>query len=146
MNSIGDTGMYFLPYKGRKVTIGDIVDIYKNLHVDNGYSIRSAKSGLVLAHATTITLKNCRFYVSESGRQKTIEQKRKRVHAWVRGELTAINQVMDTSFERTIYYNPYVTQHFLDIAANTYIYEEKEIHLEGKYCYAKGTCMGGNVL
>ncbi|QCJ45579.1 hypothetical protein FAY30_26990 (plasmid) [Bacillus sp. S3] len=40
--------MFFEPYKGRPVSIGSIVDVYRNLHTNNGYSIRCSKTGLVL--------------------------------------------------------------------------------------------------
>ncbi|MEH6989521.1 hypothetical protein [Cytobacillus firmus] len=81
--------MFISPYKGRSLIAGQLVDCYRNLHTDNGYSIRCAKTGLVLAHCSTVQLKNAKFVVSEAGRQKTVQEKRKRVHAYIRGELVS---------------------------------------------------------
>jgi hypothetical protein len=100
--------MFFTPYKGRAAEIGLKVDVYRNLHTNNGYSIRCSKTNLVLAHCSTVHLKNAVFHVSESGRQKTVKEKRKRVHAFVRGELVAYNVQIPRDFV-TVLYNPYHT-------------------------------------
>lgn len=125
---------FFKPYKERSVEIGERVDCYRNLHTNNGYSIRSSKTGLVLAHCSTVSLENCTFHVSEGGRQKTVQQKRKREHALVWGDLFAINATIDTSQE-LIYYNPYLTELFTVISVNQPIVEASEVHCKGKYCY-----------
>ena len=125
--------MFFQPYKERCVKIGECVDVSRNLDTD-GYSIRSAKSGLVLAHCSTVSLEHCTFHVSKSGREKTVQENRKRVHAFVRGELTAINQQIDTSRE-VVYYNPYLTECFTIVSLQQPIVEATEVHCQGKYCY-----------
>lgn len=96
--------------------------------------VRSAKSGLVLAHCSTVSLKYCTFHVSKSGREKTVQEKRKRVHAFVQGELTEINKESDSSRE-VIYYNPYLTEYFTVVSLQQPIVEASEVHFQGKYCY-----------
>jgi hypothetical protein len=130
-----ENGMFFNPYKGRTVTIGETVDVYRNLHTNNGYSIRS-KKGIVLAHCSSVRLKNARFVVSESGRQKTVQERRKRVHAYVRGELVAYNEQLPESFTKVLY-NPYYTEKFMDADTNAPITEAAEVFCSGKYAYAK---------
>ncbi|WP_084552495.1 hypothetical protein [Bacillus cihuensis] len=129
------TDSFFRPYKDRQVTMKMVVDVYKNLHTAGGYSIRCTKTGLVLAHCTAVTLENCIFHVSESGRQKTIDQNRKRVHAYVRGYLTGINQELDPTLDTVVYYNPYQTELFTKVVSGEFIMNSNKVHCEGKYCF-----------
>lgn len=128
--------VFFEPYKGRNVEWGMVVDVYRNLHTNNGYSIRSAKTGLVLAHCSNVHLTNARFHVSESGRQKTVQEKRKRVHAYVRGQLAACNVQLPATFTK-VHYNPYYTALFTDSLTNKPIYEAEEVICSGKFAYVK---------
>lgn len=128
--------LFFESYKGRNVEIGKNVDIYRNLHTNDGYSIRCSKTGLVLAHCSTVRIKNAKFIVSESGRQKNIREKRKRVHAYVRGELIAYNEELPQSFSKVLY-NPYYTEFFTDAGTNALIKEADEVFCSGKFAYAK---------
>lgn len=128
---------FFNPFKDREVTLGEQVEVYRNLHVPNGYSIRSVKSKLVLAHCSTVSLMDCKFFVSESGRQATIQTKQKRIHAYVRGTLVGINHLYPLQMESAIVYNPYTTRRFTDITTG----EEREtvewLHLQGKLGYTQ---------
>lgn len=65
------------------------VYVYKNLH-KNCWSVRSREGetyGKVIEHAENIFLKNCGFRVGRVGQQRVREEKRKRVHAGVTGEI-----------------------------------------------------------
>lgn len=127
--------IFYTPYKNRRVEKGMKVEVYRNLQTDNGYSIGCAKTKLVLAHCSTVTLKNATFVVSESGRQKTIQEKRKRVHAFIRGELVAYNEPLPDGF-RKVAYNPYYTALFTDVESQTPIHQADEVFVQGKYAYA----------
>ena len=62
------------------------VQVYRNLH--NGLiSIQDLSTGLVLGHADAIDLQGATFIVREAGRQRVIVEKRKNVHAFVRGRV-----------------------------------------------------------
>ena len=67
------------------------VDVYRNLH--NGmYSIKSREGkfkGLVVAHAKQVWLDNVEFVVSDAGRARVLREKKKYVHAFVRGTLSS---------------------------------------------------------
>ena len=67
------------------------VDVYRNLH--NGmYSIKSrdkANRGLVIAHAKQVWLDDVEFVVSDAGRARVLREKKKYVHAFVRGTLSS---------------------------------------------------------
>ena len=65
------------------------VQVYRNLH--NGLiSIQDLSTGLVLGHAYAVDLKRADFIVREAGRQQVIKEKRKNVHAFVRGEVVDV--------------------------------------------------------
>ena len=67
------------------------VDVYRNLH--NGlYSIKARSGnfkGLVVAHARQVWLNDVEFVVSEAGRARVLREKKKYVHAFVRGTLSS---------------------------------------------------------
>lgn len=65
------------------------VEVYRNLH--NGkYSIRALEGpnrGLVVAHADEVWLDLPEFKVSQAGRERVLRERKKYVHAVVRGTL-----------------------------------------------------------
>ena len=67
------------------------VDVYRNLH--NGlYSIKARSGnnkGLVVAHAQQVWLDDVEFVVSDAGRNRVLREKKKYVHAFVRGTLSS---------------------------------------------------------
>ena len=77
------------------------VEVYKNLHW-NCWSVR--QSGIVRLHTYAIALKNCEFKVSEKGRQRVLKEKRKNVHAFVKGTLTKRGGFTNGD---KVTYNPY---------------------------------------
>ena len=67
------------------------VDVYRNLH--NGmYSIKSREAdtrGLVIAWAEYLWLDDVEFVVSDAGRNRVLRERKKYVHAFVRGTLSS---------------------------------------------------------
>lgn len=70
------------------------VFVYRNLNQKgNVFSIKTMEGplkGRVVGHATGLFLKNCKFTVSEAGRQRVLKEKRKNVHAGIVGDLVAV--------------------------------------------------------
>jgi len=130
---LGGLIMFYTPYKERRVFLGDKVDIYRNLHTE-GYSIRCSKTKLVLAHCSAVSLINAKFHVAESGRKKTIDEKRKRVHAYISGTLRSINEEPPEYFNM-VYYNPYKTSQFINTTTNKPVMSSKEVYCVGKHSY-----------
>jgi hypothetical protein len=91
---------------GSLLTEGLPVDIYWNLH-KHLYSVRAragAHKGRVIAHMTEVALTNVKFHVDQKGRERVINEKRKNVHAYLRGQWT----FQDTNIDGyTVTYNPY---------------------------------------
>jgi len=95
------------------------VDVYFNLH-RKLFSIRACEGpnkGRVIAHRETVTLLQPEFKVSQAGRARVLSEKRKNVHATVRGNwmhglisLATQKRVQKRGVEIT--YNPYKMSSF----------------------------------
>lgn len=91
------------------------VFVYRNLH-KKLWSVRAMEGpdkGRVILHATSLSLANCTFKVSEAGRQRVIREKRKNVHAGVQG--TLVEAVSPAKCQRKITYDPYRFNTFVDV-------------------------------
>jgi len=62
-------------------------DIYRNLKYKDKhvYSVRKVSDRLVEGHALGVVLDDVTFHVSNAGNQRVRDEKRKNVHAWIRG-------------------------------------------------------------
>lgn len=60
------------------------VYVYRNLR-KKCWSVKSCESGRVIAHVQHAYLIHCELHVSERGRKRVLERRRKAVHAGVRG-------------------------------------------------------------
>ena len=85
-------------------------DVYWCITQD-GWSIRNPKTGRVVAHVPSVAVINARFVVQEGGRQRVLRERRKNVHAYVRGQV-ALAIPPGMSQGRQIRYNPYEMDHF----------------------------------
>jgi hypothetical protein len=70
--------------KRYKIDYDKKVFVYKNLHKDC-WSVK--QGGLVKAHAEDLEMWDCSFQVNAKGREKVIKEKKKNVHAGIRGYL-----------------------------------------------------------
>lgn len=107
------------------------VDVYYNV-TKNCLSVR--QRGKVIAHVESIILRNATFRVSEVGRQKVLRQKRKNVHAVIRGEVISLEPVKELLGTR-IRYNPYHTATFVK-EDGTPISEAFEVAIHGRLMQA----------
>lgn len=85
------------------------IDVYKNLHKDI-WSVRNRSTGKVIAHKKLVHVMDASFVVQPSGRKKVLDEKRKNVHAFVRGNLST--QITKTLYWRPVTYNPYKADYF----------------------------------
>lgn len=92
-------------------------DVYFNLH-KHVWSVRT--KGKVKHHVDIVVFnEGANFVVQPAGRKKVLEEKRKNVHAFVRGDVTIISAdlkkwqkyVADIN-TRLVSYNPYKADHF----------------------------------
>ena len=87
------------------------VEVYRNLHKDC-WSVR--QRGIVRFHCSRINLKNCKFIVQPAGHAKDVREKKKNVHAFVRGHLCDEAEDIQVFCWDDIYYNPYKAGSFVD--------------------------------
>ena len=85
--------------------------VYFNLH-KKVWSVR--QGGLVKFHCSRVNLKDCQMVVQPAGRAKVIREKKKNVHAFVRGYLCGDERAIHAFCWDDIYYNPYKTDTFVD--------------------------------
>jgi len=121
-------------YKGRTVQPGQKVDVYRNLNTGN-FSIRCNKSKKVLAHATTVQITSCTCHVQRNGREKTIVEKRKRVHAWISGIYVSSDNERGAELTKEVHYNPYLYESFVTSAAEP-VDRLPLAHFEGDRVYS----------
>ena len=103
------------------------VEVYYNLH-KKCLSVR--KRGLVIDHVSSILLKNAQFVVQPAGRKRVLKEKRKNVHAYVRGERVAVAS-FDGKSER-ITYNPYKNKSFVSVETGKPVYKKAIVAITGK--------------
>ena len=113
---------------------GDRVEVYRNLHKDC-FSVR--KNGLVVKHIYNdedLYMRDVKFVVQPAGRAKVLKEKRKNVHAFVRGTYQESGSTMQT----VAHYNPYKFGHFFTIFGGnvTPIHEARRVTLHKGQVYA----------
>lgn len=104
------------------------VFVYRNLKFKHRpvYSVRDVKTGRVVAHAESITLKDVEFVVGQRGRERVIREKSKNVHAGFRGRPTS--KVVNVTKEIT--YNPYKYKSFIERDGEVPIYKASFARLD----------------
>ncbi len=97
-----------------------------------------------IKHASVVELDKVTFAVQPAGRAKVIEQKRKNVHAYVRGDLvktksaTKRQSVTITADYRLVTYNPYKYDSFVLASNETPVVRAEHAIIIGKLIYARG--------
>lgn len=129
--------LIFKAYRGRTIRFGEEVEVYQNLNINHGYSIRSATTKKVLAHCSKVTLANCVFVISESGQQLTISNSKnqKQVHAVVRGTILGINGEKPTELDMGVSYDPYLQDSFFQLNTLNPVLTASLVHCEDKHCF-----------
>jgi hypothetical protein len=106
------------------------VFVYFNLH-KKVWSIKSLKTNKVIDYTNTIILKDCKFKVSEAGRQRVLSTGHKNIHAGVVGEI--VDYQFDKSEEVT--YNPRTLSTFVKVKDRTPIFEADYVLMQNKKVY-----------
>jgi hypothetical protein len=64
------------------------VEVYRNLNAKGpGYTYSVRQKGKVIAHLQSVTLRDCTLVVQPGGRDRVRREKRKNVHAYIKGYL-----------------------------------------------------------
>jgi len=112
------------------------VFVYFNLHkkVWSVKALEGPNKGRVIQHATNMVLRDCRFKVSEAGRQRVILEKRKNVHAGVVGTLETSPDAwaLGTLATVAVTYNPYKAGTFVIKGADVPVYSARYVKFDGR--------------
>jgi hypothetical protein len=96
--------------KDKTLRAGDRIEVYRNLHKDC-FSVR--KNGIVVKYINddeSLHLTDVKFVVQPAGHAKVLKEKRKNVHAYVRG-IYAGDRMREST--RVARYNPYLCDSFI---------------------------------
>ena len=113
--------------KERTSKAGDFCEVYRNLHTGT-LSVRTG--GLVVDHPMHVMLWHPHFVVQPAGRARVLRERRKNVHAWVKGiRVMPAGYVADTRTWREAYYNPYTCETWIDRATKRPVLRAKHCEL-----------------
>jgi hypothetical protein len=109
------------------------VFVYFNLHkkVWSVKALSGKNKGRVIAHCETLVLKNCQLKVSQAGRKRVLQEKRKNVHAGVVGEVVALHKGFKPT-KHLITYNPYKYDSFVDKATEQPVYTAPRAYMKAQ--------------
>lgn len=105
------------------------VAVYFNLHKKT-FSIKAlegANKGRVIDYSDDVTIENAIFKVSQAGRNRVLQEKRKNVHAYVIGELKSSAEAAICGEKIT--YNPYLYNSFVTAMNKTAVFNAKEVFM-----------------
>lgn len=85
------------------------MQVYYNLH-RKCLSITNRK-GIVIDYRDRVVLRDAEFFVSEAGRQRVLKERKKNVHAKIRGYLA--DDLSAPVDPRKVRYNPYLFETFV---------------------------------
>ena len=109
------------------------VEVYRNLH-KNCWSVRDNKTGRVIDHVDDIHLENTTLVVRPAGREKVLREKRKNVHAFIKGTPSICSNghyMCSYIFDRVVY-NPYRYASFVLEDTEEPITQAKYIYLSNQ--------------
>ena len=108
------------------------VEVYFNLH-KRVFSVRSCRTGRVIDHTKHVHIVNPKFVVREGGRQRVLRERKKNVHAFVRGNLTAFKD-SPSHLADTVGYNPYKYDSFVNVTDEAPVYKAFRAWLNVNWC------------
>ena len=113
-------------------------EVYWNLH-QHRFSLRNRITSRVESHETEVYLRDVSFSVGLKGRERVLKEKRKNVHAFVRGRKSdytrwacAIDQDGRDMQSHAISYDPYKAPFFYDCATRQEVLSASHI-----WCFSK---------
>ena len=89
-------------------------------------------------HAIELRLIDCIFHVNENGRRRVISNRRKNVHAWIKGEFYEIGEQSIGGEYSELWYDPYFTTGFFVIENGLIAAKAESVIFKDNRCYAKG--------
>lgn len=111
---------------------GQRVKIYLNPYKMGRFSIEDCQTGVVVAYADSILLKDVQFVIDKNKQEQSKIEGSRNIHAAVIGSYVVADQECPKGLNRRGYYNP--------SKVDTFVNEETKEHLHSAelvYCYNK---------
>ena len=105
------------------------VFVYRNIHKQ---CLSVQQDGIVRCHVDNIVLEDAEFRVSKAGQKKVRDEKRKQVHAKVKGMVVENPSEIIPLHWSTAIYNPYKTDEFTDVQSGRYLKSAKFVDVDAK--------------
>jgi len=103
------------------------VFVYRNLHKK---CLSVQQDGIVRCHVDNIVLEDCEFRVSKAGQRRVRDEKKKNVHAKVKGVVVPHpSDILELEWD-TVYYNPYRTDEFTEQVTKRHVTGAKFVDIE----------------
>lgn len=123
---------------GKELNVGDIVEVYRNLHKGLNFSIRNKTDKIVVAIGDGFIISNIKTTIRTGGRQRVINESRKNVHAFLTGEYMGACELNTDDLEM-VYYNPYKLDRFILKASNRELQNGSSVYFkDGQAWLIKG--------
>ena len=123
---------------------GDKIEVYRNLHRDC-FSVRHKGKVIDYLHDyEQLALTNVKFVVQPAGRAKVLSERRKNVHAFVRGEYVGYENTLDNN----LYFGKFEDLDFYAVSYNPYKSDKFVVKETGKPIESNSEALikGGKVL
>ena len=105
------------------------VFVYRNLHKQ---CLSVQQDGIVRCHVDNIVLEDAEFRVGKAGQRKVRLEKKKNVHAKVKGMVVkSPSEILPLGWN-SVYYNPYKTDYFTDTQNGRYVDSAKYADIDAK--------------
>ena len=110
------------------------VEIYRNLH-RGGFSIRDCRTGLVIGYTDDAVVRNARLVVQPGGRRRAIAERKRNVHAFVRGEIAEAEAEAAAEVTMEVTYNPFRHETFVMRETGEPVVDAELVVLKGGKAY-----------
>lgn len=103
------------------------VFVYRNLHKK---CLSVQQDGIVRCHVDNIVLEDAEFRVSKAGQERVRNEKKKNVHAKVKGMVVDNpSKILQLGWHEA-YYNPYQTDYFTDVESGKYLHSAEFVDVD----------------
>ena len=108
--------------------------VYRNLNKPGVvWSVQNTKTGRVAKHAKAVLIEDAELVVQPGGRKRVLKEKRKNVHAGIRGELSSSTKKPASCIPIT--YDPYKYRSFVRRDNGKAVFHARVVYLG-----ARGAC------
>jgi len=78
-------------------------------------------------------MRDCRFLVQPAGREKTVRERRKRVHAYISGYVCTEQEARDSGEGHMVRYDPYEMTTFIYTDTEEPVHEAAAVVMDDRY-------------